>query len=183
MAVVPDMATVLGDSSLNTLKSKLSAGESILDGWTFSATGYSVTSTNSVYLSFNVGTNLRSRRPGSLALRQHQRLGEIRRVRFDLRRHLCEFHRHQFQRLRDGRCPRAFHPCPSRHRCRQPARLLLAKAKESAFYEISSQELSLILWGIRSGKREAAAALSTHGVKPRRSFLPTAGIILPPWYL
>ncbi len=58
MAVVPDMATVLGDSSLNTLKSKLSAGESILDGWTFSATGYSVTSTNSVYLSFNVGTNL-----------------------------------------------------------------------------------------------------------------------------
>ena len=51
------MAAAMSDSSLDTLRSSLSAGESILSGWTFSADGYTVTASNPVYLSFNVGPN------------------------------------------------------------------------------------------------------------------------------
>ncbi len=50
-------ATAMNDSSLDTLRSSLSTGESVLSGWTFSATGYTVSSSNPVYLSFNVGAN------------------------------------------------------------------------------------------------------------------------------
>ena len=43
------------DTLLDLLKSQLPASESILSGWTFSTDGYTVSSSNPAYLSFNVG--------------------------------------------------------------------------------------------------------------------------------
>jgi T5SS/PEP-CTERM-associated repeat protein len=49
------IATVMSDATLGTLDSQLSPTESILSGWIFSATGYTVSSSNPVYLSFQLG--------------------------------------------------------------------------------------------------------------------------------
>ena len=47
--------------------------------------------------------------------------------------------------------------------------------------EVSAQELSLVLWGIDPSQREAAAALSAHGLTHgREKFFWRPGIILPP---
>ena len=51
------MATAMSDATLDTLDSQLSPTEAILSGWIFSATGYTVSSSNPVYLSFNVGAS------------------------------------------------------------------------------------------------------------------------------
>jgi T5SS/PEP-CTERM-associated repeat protein len=51
------LAAAMNESSLDTLRSHLSTGESILSGWMFSADGYTVSSSNPVYLSFNVGAS------------------------------------------------------------------------------------------------------------------------------
>ena len=48
-------ATAMNDTMLATLRSQLPADDSVLSGWTFSTTNYGVSSTNPVYLSFNVG--------------------------------------------------------------------------------------------------------------------------------
>ena len=44
--------------------------------------------------------------------------------------------------------------------------------------EVSSQELSLVLWGIDPSQREAAAALSTHGVTPGKKLPLTAELFV-----
>jgi T5SS/PEP-CTERM-associated repeat protein len=48
-------ATPVGGDTLNALQSQLPTNESLLSGWTFATTGYSVSATNPVYLSFKVG--------------------------------------------------------------------------------------------------------------------------------
>ena len=48
-------ATPLGSAVLASLQDQLPAGESLLSGWSFSTTNYSVNSANPVYLSFRVG--------------------------------------------------------------------------------------------------------------------------------
>jgi hypothetical protein len=48
-------AMAMTPPTLSTLISQLPTNESILSGWTFSTTNYAVSSTNPLYLSFNVG--------------------------------------------------------------------------------------------------------------------------------
>jgi T5SS/PEP-CTERM-associated repeat protein len=48
-------ATAMNSTTLDILRADLPANESILSGWTFATTNYTVSSTNPVYLSFNVG--------------------------------------------------------------------------------------------------------------------------------
>jgi T5SS/PEP-CTERM-associated repeat protein len=48
-------ATAMNDTALNPLRSLLPSGESVLSGWDFAGTNYTVSSTNPVYLSFKVG--------------------------------------------------------------------------------------------------------------------------------
>jgi T5SS/PEP-CTERM-associated repeat protein len=48
-------AMAMPPPTLSTLVSQLPANESVLSGWTFATTNYTVSSTNPVYLSFNVG--------------------------------------------------------------------------------------------------------------------------------
>ena len=49
------LATAMSPPTLSTLVSQLPANESILSAWNFSTTDYAVSSTNPIYLSFNVG--------------------------------------------------------------------------------------------------------------------------------
>jgi ABC-type sugar transport system ATPase subunit len=48
-------ATAMNSTTLSTLGSLLPTDQSILSGWTFSASDFTVSSTNPAYLSFNVG--------------------------------------------------------------------------------------------------------------------------------
>ena len=48
-------ATAMSGTTLTALESLLSADELVLGGWNFATTNYTVSSTNPVYLSFNVG--------------------------------------------------------------------------------------------------------------------------------
>jgi T5SS/PEP-CTERM-associated repeat protein len=48
-------ATAMNSTILDILRADLPANESILSGWTFATTNYTVSSTNPIYLSFNVG--------------------------------------------------------------------------------------------------------------------------------
>jgi T5SS/PEP-CTERM-associated repeat protein len=48
-------ATAMNSTILDVLRADLPANESVLSGWTFATTNYTVSSTNPVYLSFNVG--------------------------------------------------------------------------------------------------------------------------------
>ena len=48
-------ATAMTDATLDPLRSHLTGDESVLSGWTFSTTGYDVSSSNPVYRSFKVG--------------------------------------------------------------------------------------------------------------------------------
>jgi T5SS/PEP-CTERM-associated repeat protein len=48
-------ATAMNSAILDILRADLPANESILSGWTFATTNYAVSSTNPVYLSFQVG--------------------------------------------------------------------------------------------------------------------------------
>jgi T5SS/PEP-CTERM-associated repeat protein len=50
-------ATAMSDATFGTLDGQLSPTEAILSGWMFSGNGYTVSSSNPVYLSFNVGAN------------------------------------------------------------------------------------------------------------------------------
>jgi fibronectin-binding autotransporter adhesin len=50
-------ATAMSDAIIGTLDSHLSPGEAVLSGWMFSASGYTVSPSNPVYLSFNIGAN------------------------------------------------------------------------------------------------------------------------------
>lgn len=50
-------ATVMDTPILAALKTKAGADESVLCGWTFATTGYTVNSSNPVYLSMLVGPN------------------------------------------------------------------------------------------------------------------------------
>jgi hypothetical protein len=49
-------ATPMSGATLDALKSILPVGETFLSGWNFSTSNYTVSSTNPVYLSFNVGS-------------------------------------------------------------------------------------------------------------------------------
>ena len=49
-------ATPMNQTILDVLRGELPAGESILSGWSFSTTGFTATSSNPVYLSFQVGS-------------------------------------------------------------------------------------------------------------------------------
>jgi hypothetical protein len=46
----------MDDATLGTLRSQLPAGQSVLSGWTFSTTDFTVSPTNPAYLSFEVGS-------------------------------------------------------------------------------------------------------------------------------
>ena len=48
-------ATAMDDTTLGNLRSQLPAGQSVLSGWTFSTTDFTVSPTNPAYLSFQVG--------------------------------------------------------------------------------------------------------------------------------
>lgn len=48
-------ATPMDSATLAGLKTSLDAGQSVLSGWGFAAPGYTVSSTNPVYLSFDIG--------------------------------------------------------------------------------------------------------------------------------
>jgi T5SS/PEP-CTERM-associated repeat protein len=48
-------ATAMNSAILDSLRADLPANESVLSGWTFATTNYTVSSTNPIYFSFNVG--------------------------------------------------------------------------------------------------------------------------------